>query len=75
MLPFLLSVIDDNQYSSSEEEGVEIHLETVELTLGTLDLREFEIQPSQNRKRRRRKKEKSKLQNEGESGSVCHDVQ
>ncbi|XP_076018075.1 tRNA endonuclease ANKZF1 [Genypterus blacodes] len=57
-------VVDDQHSSSSEEDGVEIHLETVEMTLGTLDLREFEIQPSQNRKRRRRKKEKSKLQNE-----------
>ncbi|KAF7665206.1 hypothetical protein LDENG_00148850 [Lucifuga dentata] len=60
-------VADDIHYSSSEEEeeeGVEIHLETVELTLGTLDLREYEIQPSRHRKRRRRKKEKSKMQNE-----------
>lgn len=73
MLPFL--VVDDQPDSSSEEDGVEIHLETVEMTLGTLDLKEFDIQPSQNRKRRRRKKEKSKLQNEGESGSGYYDMQ
>ncbi|XP_029314961.1 ankyrin repeat and zinc finger domain-containing protein 1 isoform X2 [Cottoperca gobio] len=50
--------------SSDEEEGGEIQLEMVELTIGTLDLRESEIYPSRHRRRRRRKKEETKLQNE-----------
>ncbi|XP_078142031.1 tRNA endonuclease ANKZF1 isoform X1 [Centroberyx gerrardi] len=50
--------------SSDKEEDGEIQLETVELTLGTLDLREFEIHPSRQRKRRRRKKEGNKMQND-----------
>ncbi|KAM3861949.1 tRNA endonuclease ANKZF1 [Diretmus argenteus] len=54
----------DEAASSDEEERGEIQLETVELTIGTLELREFEIQPSRQRRRRRRKKEGHKLQNE-----------
>ncbi|XP_036401343.1 ankyrin repeat and zinc finger domain-containing protein 1 [Megalops cyprinoides] len=45
----------EEEDGSSEEEGVAEQLETVEVTLGTLDLREFEVHP--NRKRRRRRKE------------------
>lgn len=38
----------------------------LEVTLGTLDLRESEIYPSrQQRRRRRRKKEEKKIQNHG----------
>ncbi|XP_042350284.1 ankyrin repeat and zinc finger domain-containing protein 1 isoform X2 [Plectropomus leopardus] len=50
--------------SSDEEEAGEIQLEMMELTIGTLDLRESEIYPSRHRRRRRRKKEETKLQNE-----------
>ncbi|KAM9803142.1 tRNA endonuclease ANKZF1 [Syngnathus typhle] len=49
---------EDIQSSSDEEEGGDIQLEMVELTIGTQDLKEFDIQPSRhNRRRRRRKKE------------------
>ncbi|XP_062287741.1 tRNA endonuclease ANKZF1 isoform X3 [Scomber scombrus] len=50
---------DHHDCSDLEEEG-EIQLEMVEMKLGTLDLREFEIQPSRHRRRRRRKKEEPK---------------
>ncbi|XP_076406129.1 tRNA endonuclease ANKZF1 isoform X2 [Peromyscus maniculatus bairdii] len=43
---------------SQEEDGSQVELELVELTLGTLDLREFEVLP----KRRRRKKKKERSQ-------------
>ncbi|XP_029698232.1 ankyrin repeat and zinc finger domain-containing protein 1 isoform X1 [Takifugu rubripes] len=43
---------------SSEEEGDEIQLKMVEVTLGTLDLRESEICPSRHQRRRRRKEGK-----------------
>ncbi|KAL7385333.1 hypothetical protein ABVT39_019563 [Epinephelus coioides] len=49
--------------SSDEEDGGEIQLEMVELTIGTLDLRESEIYPPRHRRRRRKKKEETKLQN------------
>ncbi|XP_059676680.1 tRNA endonuclease ANKZF1 [Gavia stellata] len=44
-----------------EEEGEESpagELETVEVTLGTLDLREFEVMPKRNRKRRKKRDKK-----------------
>ncbi|KAM4608569.1 tRNA endonuclease ANKZF1 [Polymixia lowei] len=54
----------DSSDEEEEEEG-ETQLEMVEMTLGTLDLREYEIQPSRQRKRRRRrKKEENKTENE-----------
>ncbi|XP_069554718.1 tRNA endonuclease ANKZF1 isoform X1 [Brachyistius frenatus] len=56
---------EENRDSSDTEEGGDIQLEMVELTLGTLDLREFEIYPSRHKRRRRRKKEEPKMQNEG----------
>ncbi|XP_013375305.1 PREDICTED: ankyrin repeat and zinc finger domain-containing protein 1 isoform X2 [Chinchilla lanigera] len=43
---------------SEDEDGSQVELELVELTLGTLDLREFEVLP----KRRRRKRNKEKTQ-------------
>ncbi|KAJ4933128.1 hypothetical protein JOQ06_029964 [Pogonophryne albipinna] len=52
---------EENHDSSDEEEGGEILLEMVEQTIGTLDLREYEIYPSRHRRRRRRKKEEPKL--------------
>uniref|UniRef100_A0A1A8JXX2 Ankyrin repeat and zinc finger domain containing 1 n=1 Tax=Nothobranchius kuhntae TaxID=321403 RepID=A0A1A8JXX2_NOTKU len=48
----------------SSDDGGEIQLEMVELTLGTLDLRENEIYPSRHRKRKRRKKEGKQLKEE-----------
>ncbi|NWX92294.1 ANKZ1 protein, partial [Nothoprocta pentlandii] len=41
-----------------EEDSLAGQLEAVEVTLGTLDLREFEVMPKRNRKRRRRKDKK-----------------
>ncbi|KFQ06619.1 Ankyrin repeat and zinc finger domain-containing protein 1, partial [Leptosomus discolor] len=41
-----------------EEENPAGELETVEVTLGTLDLREFEVMPKRNRKRRKKKDKK-----------------
>lgn len=72
-LLFLASA-EENHDSSDKEEGGEIQLEMVELTLGTLDLRESEIYPSRHRRRRRRKKEETKMQNEGRSGPACHHI-
>ncbi|XP_064020762.1 tRNA endonuclease ANKZF1 isoform X2 [Pogoniulus pusillus] len=43
-----------------EEESPEGELETVEVTLGTLDLREFEVVPKRNCKRRKRNKKVEK---------------
>ncbi|KAM5229358.1 tRNA endonuclease ANKZF1 isoform 2-T2 [Ctenodactylus gundi] len=55
------------QGSESEgEDGSQVELELVQLTLGTLDLREFEVLP----KRRRRKR--SKKMRDQESGSGAH---
>ncbi|CAJ1079249.1 ankyrin repeat and zinc finger domain-containing protein 1 isoform X2 [Xyrichtys novacula] len=55
---------EENHESSDEEGGGEIQLEMVEVTLGTLDLRESEIYPSRHRRRRRKKKEDSRMQTE-----------
>lgn len=44
---------------SQEEDGSQVELELVELTLGTLDLREFEVLP-----KRRRKKKKERNQDQ-----------
>ncbi|XP_014743574.1 PREDICTED: ankyrin repeat and zinc finger domain-containing protein 1 isoform X2 [Sturnus vulgaris] len=41
-----------------EEESLAGELETVEVTLGTLDLREFEVVPKRNRKRRKKRDKK-----------------
>uniref|UniRef100_H0V3H7 tRNA endonuclease ANKZF1 n=1 Tax=Cavia porcellus TaxID=10141 RepID=H0V3H7_CAVPO len=43
---------------SEDEDGSQVELELVELTLGTLDFREFEVLPKR-RKRKRNKKEKT----------------
>uniref|UniRef100_A0A8C6WDC0 tRNA endonuclease ANKZF1 n=1 Tax=Nannospalax galili TaxID=1026970 RepID=A0A8C6WDC0_NANGA len=47
---------------SQGENGSQVELELVELTLGTLDLREFEVLP---KRRRRKKKERSQDQHAG----------
>ncbi|XP_031223907.1 ankyrin repeat and zinc finger domain-containing protein 1 isoform X3 [Mastomys coucha] len=53
---------------SQEDDGSEVELELVELTLGTLDLREFEVLPK--RRRRKRKKERSQEQQCGAQGPL-----
>lgn len=63
------SAEDDNVGSDKEEDG-EVQLEMVELSLGTLDLRESEIYPSRHRRRRRRKKEATEIQNDGWSSTT-----
>ncbi|XP_054887969.1 ankyrin repeat and zinc finger domain-containing protein 1 isoform X2 [Poeciliopsis prolifica] len=63
----LLAPGEENN-ESSDEDGEEIQLEMVELTIGTLDLREHEMHPSRRRKRRR-KKEQGKLHYQ-ETGSM-----
>ncbi|XP_058521018.1 tRNA endonuclease ANKZF1 isoform X2 [Ochotona princeps] len=50
----------DEGSGSEEEDSSQVELELVELTLGTLDLREFEVLPKQ--RRRKRKKEGSRGQ-------------
>ncbi|XP_037344817.2 tRNA endonuclease ANKZF1 isoform X2 [Pungitius pungitius] len=57
---------DKDPKSSGEEEVRDIQLEMVELTIGTLNLREFEIYPPRHRKRRRRKKKKEEEEEESE---------
>ncbi|PKU48411.1 hypothetical protein llap_1319 [Limosa lapponica baueri] len=57
-----------------EEESPAGELETVEVTLSTLDLREFEVMPKRNRKRRKKKDKKvEKGPCAGETG--CHGTQ
>ncbi|XP_009674417.2 tRNA endonuclease ANKZF1 isoform X3 [Struthio camelus] len=51
-----------------EEESLAGKLETVEVTLGTLDLREFEVIPKRNRKRRRKRDKKV------EKGSCAEEI-
>ncbi|XP_074551064.1 tRNA endonuclease ANKZF1 isoform X2 [Halichoeres trimaculatus] len=58
---------------SDKEEDGEIQLEMVELSLGTLDLRESEIYPPRQRRRRRRRKEGSKMQTEELSNTEADD--
>ncbi|XP_076787751.1 tRNA endonuclease ANKZF1 isoform X2 [Arvicanthis niloticus] len=58
---------------SQEQDGSEVELELVELTLGTLDLREFEVLPKQ--RRRRKKKERSQEQQCGSHGPLLQQPQ
>ncbi|KAG7501963.1 hypothetical protein JOB18_010451 [Solea senegalensis] len=55
---------EENPDSSDKEEGGDIQLHMEELTLGTLDLREYEVCPPRHKRRRRRKKEGAKMQTE-----------
>lgn len=68
---FSLSLVMAEHQVSSEEEGDEIQLKMVEVTLGTLDLRESEICPSRHQRKRRRKKEEKIIQNHSSPGRVC----
>ncbi|KAM9548417.1 tRNA endonuclease ANKZF1 isoform 2-T2 [Guaruba guarouba] len=56
-----------------EEESPAGELETVEVTLGTLDLREFEVMPKRNRKKKKRDKKVEKGLCAEEMG--CHGTQ
>lgn len=62
-----VDTVQEQHVSSDEEEGGDVQLELVEQTLGTLDLREFEICPSRPRRRRRKKKEEITKQNDSRS--------
>lgn len=54
---FLWSVpVEAGEEEKSSDEEDSVVLETVEVTLGTLDLREYEVQP--NKKKRKKRKEK-----------------
>ncbi|XP_027146913.1 ankyrin repeat and zinc finger domain-containing protein 1 isoform X1 [Larimichthys crocea] len=64
---------EENNDSSDKEEDGEIQLEMVEMTLGTLDLRESEIYPPRHRRRRRRKREETQIQNEELSNTEADD--
>ncbi|NXD78737.1 ANKZ1 protein, partial [Halcyon senegalensis] len=55
----------EEEEEEEEEESLAGELETVEVTLGTLDLREFEVMPKRNRKRRK-KRDKRVEKGEGE---------
>lgn len=66
---------EENHDSSDKEEGGEIQLEMVEMTIGTLDLRESEIFPSMHRRRRRRRNEETKMQNENRPRPLCHHIE
>ncbi|NXW40616.1 ANKZ1 protein, partial [Nyctiprogne leucopyga] len=65
---------DLQQAEGSEEDGEEEEespageLETVEVTLGTLDLREFEVMPKRNRKRRKKRDKKVEKGDGGRTG-------
>ncbi|XP_030310418.1 ankyrin repeat and zinc finger domain-containing protein 1 isoform X2 [Calypte anna] len=52
------SAPEEEEEEEQEEENPAGELETVEVTLGTLDLREFEVMPRRNRKRRKKKDKK-----------------
>ncbi|KAM6129581.1 tRNA endonuclease ANKZF1 [Pterocles gutturalis] len=57
-----------------EEESPAGELETVEVTLGTLDLREFEVMPKRNRKRRK-KRDKKVEKGPRDEDMGCHGTQ
>ena len=64
---FVTSTEEEPESSDDEELGESI-LETVEVELGTLHLREFEVHPSRHRKKRRKKIGGSRKLNEREGG-------
>ncbi|XP_008402181.1 ankyrin repeat and zinc finger domain-containing protein 1 [Poecilia reticulata] len=70
----LLAPREENN-ESSDEEGEDIQLEMVELTIGTLDLREHEMHPSRRRKRRKKKKEQGKLHNQGSTNAGASELE
>ncbi|NWZ77384.1 ANKZ1 protein, partial [Poecile atricapillus] len=65
LAPVLSHPSAPEEEEEEEEESPAGELETVEVTLGTLDLREFEVMPKRNRKRRK-KRDKKVEKGEGE---------
>ncbi|NWH50135.1 ANKZ1 protein, partial [Fregata magnificens] len=53
-----------------EEESPAGELEAVEVTLGTLDLREFEVMPKRNRKRRKKRDKKVDKEHNSAQGAI-----
>ena len=71
LLIIIFSVVtstEEAESSDDDEELGESILETVEVELGTLHLREYEIQPSRHRKKRK-KKEANKMDDGGKTNS------
>ncbi|CAL8267757.1 unnamed protein product [Lota lota] len=68
---------DKEEPGSSDDDDEELGesiLETVEMEVGTLHLREYEVQPSRHRKKRRKKKEVNKMDDEGKSNSFSEQL-
>ncbi|KAM6131832.1 tRNA endonuclease ANKZF1 isoform 2-T2 [Phoenicopterus ruber ruber] len=69
------SAPEEKEEEEEEEESPAGELETVEVTLGTLDLREFEVMPKRNRKRRKKRDKKvekgPRAEEMGCSGTRC----
>lgn len=61
----------DEEEEEEEEESPAGELETVEVTLGTLDLREFEVMPKRNRKRRKKRNKKMENGLHAEETGCC----
>ncbi|KFO92069.1 Ankyrin repeat and zinc finger domain-containing protein 1, partial [Buceros rhinoceros silvestris] len=55
---FLTPLAPEEEEEEEEEESPAVELGTVEVTLGTLHLREFEVMPKRNRKRRKKRDKK-----------------
>lgn len=58
LAPVLSPLSAPEEEEEEEEEIPAGELETVEVTLGTLHLREFEVMPKRNRKRRKKRDKK-----------------
>ncbi|XP_010138184.1 PREDICTED: ankyrin repeat and zinc finger domain-containing protein 1 [Buceros rhinoceros silvestris] len=56
--PVLTPLAPEEEEEEEEEESPAVELGTVEVTLGTLHLREFEVMPKRNRKRRKKRDKK-----------------
>ncbi|XP_019472678.1 LOW QUALITY PROTEIN: ankyrin repeat and zinc finger domain-containing protein 1 [Meleagris gallopavo] len=67
----VLSPSSAAEEEEEEEESPAGKLETVEVTLGTLDLREFEVMPKQNRKRRKKRNKKMENGLHAEETGCC----
>ncbi|XP_021254811.1 ankyrin repeat and zinc finger domain-containing protein 1 isoform X5 [Numida meleagris] len=66
-----LSSAPEEEEEEEEEESPAGELETVEVTLGTLDLREFEVMPKRNRKRKKKRNKKMENGLHGEEAGCC----
>ncbi|XP_065606525.1 tRNA endonuclease ANKZF1 [Cyrtonyx montezumae] len=70
----VLSPSSAPEEEEEEEEGPAGELETVEVTLGTLDLREFEVVPKRNRKRQKKRNKKMENGLHAEKMGCCDTV-